>query len=351
MLGCTLNQLLPINGALKNSLRCYSYNFYNVNFGRVVGRCQYSSFTDKKRRTLLDFKEKYAQKVPLTMVTSYDYTSAVLADKAGIDSILVGDSFSMVMCGNDSTSRATIEEIVYHCKAVTRGATSSFIVADMPFGSYEICTEDAVRNAIRLIKEGNAHAVKLEGGRRIAPKVKAIVDIGIPVMGHIGLTPQSLNALGGYKVQGKTSEAAMDIVRDARALEEAGCYALVIESVPQKIAEIITNILSIPTIGIGAGNKTSGQILVWHDMFGLFQDFTPKFCKQYANLGKLISEGLHQYILDVQSREFPTKEQTYTLKQEEWEKFKEKINATTPATLLSNVQYFTEQPNSVDPII
>jgi 3-methyl-2-oxobutanoate hydroxymethyltransferase len=230
------------------------------------------------------------------------------------------------MCGNDNTYRATLDEVVYHCKAVSRGAQSSFIVADMPFGSYEISTEDAVRNAIRLVKEGNANAVKLEGGKKMAPKVKAIVEIGIPVMGHIGLTPQSFNALGGYRVQGRTAEAAMDLVKDARALERAGCYSLVIESVPQKIAEIITNIITIPTIGIGAGNRTSGQILVWHDMFGLFQDFTPKFCKQYANLGKLISEGLAQYKSDCESRSFPTKEYTYTLKQEEWEKFKVLVN-------------------------
>jgi len=334
------------------------YRLSTINFNIRDIRClyfnYYSTVTINKKKTLLDFKEKYQNKIPLTMVTSYDYTSGILADKAGIDSILVGDSFSMVMNGNDNTSRATVDEVVYHCKAVARGAKSSFIVADMPFGSYEISIEDAVRNAIRLIKEGNANAVKLEGGKKMAPKVKAITEIGVPVMGHIGLTPQSLNVLGGYKVQGRTAEAAMELVRDARALEEAGCYALVIESVPQKIAEIITNILTIPTIGIGAGNRTSGQILVWHDMFGLFQDFTPKFCKQYANLGKLISEGLEQYKTEVESRDFPTKDHTYTLKQEEWDKFKVMINSPrenqSARTQNENPNY-NNFPSTIDPVI
>uniref|UniRef100_A0A6B2KZ10 3-methyl-2-oxobutanoate hydroxymethyltransferase n=1 Tax=Arcella intermedia TaxID=1963864 RepID=A0A6B2KZ10_9EUKA len=270
---------------------------------------------------MLDFKEKYEKKVPITMVTAYDYTSARFADQVGIDSLLVGDSFAMVMNGNESTSTATVDEVIYHCKAVTRGAPSSFVVADMPFGSYEICSDDAVKNAIRLIKEGNAHAVKLEGGKRMASRVKAIVDAGIPVMGHIGLTPQSLNALGGFKVQGKTAEAAVELLKDAYTLQESGCFAMVIESVPARITDYITKNLRVPTIGIGGGKFASGQILVWHDMFGLFQDFTPKFCKQYGNLGKVITEGLQKYKEEVEAREFPAKEHSYIIKNEEWDKF------------------------------
>jgi 3-methyl-2-oxobutanoate hydroxymethyltransferase len=292
---------------------------------RFIQRRFYSSVIEKKG-TLLDMRKKYESKTPLSMITCYDYTSGSLAEEAGIDAILVGDSLGMVMLGRDDTTTVTMDEIIYHCKAVRKGAKNTFIVGDMPFGSYEVTEQEAVSNAIRLVKEGYVNSIKLEGGEKMKSRVKAIVTAGVPVMGHIGLTPQTINALGGFLTQGKTAEAAKSLVEDALALQEAGCFAIVIESVPQKISQYITEQLNIPTIGIGAGKYTSGQILVWHDMLGSYSKFTPKFCKKYADTKTSIISAISQYKLEVEQRVFPEPEHVFTLKQEEWDKFRKIFN-------------------------
>mmetsp|Transcript_8022 Transcript_8022/g.14211 ORF Transcript_8022/g.14211 Transcript_8022/m.14211 type:complete len:350 (+) Transcript_8022:102-1151(+) len=247
----------------------------------------------------------------ISMVTAYDFPSAVHVDKAGIDVVLIGDSVGMVELGYDTTLPVTLDEILYHCKTVTRGCRRPLIVADLPFGSYEISSEQAASNAIRLMKEGGGvDAVKLEGGRKRLDAVKAILDCGIAVMGHIGLTPQSFSGLGGFKAQGRSAKAAIDIIKDAEALQEAGCFAAVLECVPAIVAREVTRAVDIPIIGIGAGPHTDGQVLVYHDMLGMLQhyhhaEFTPQFCKQYATVGYAIQEGLAQYKVDVEQRKFP----------------------------------------------
>jgi 3-methyl-2-oxobutanoate hydroxymethyltransferase len=281
----------------------------------------YSTQSIVKKTTILDLLKKYKQKEPISMVTVYDYPSAIIAESAGIDTVLVGDSLGMVMLGYESTIPVTLEDMIHHCKAVSRGIHKTFVIGDLPFGTYEATTEDAVKSSLRLMKEGKVDAVKLEGGKRMRDKVEAIVKAGVPVIGHIGLTPQTLSALGGFRVQGKTAEDAERLLEDAKALESAGCFAIVIESVPEPVSEYITNALSIPTIGIGAGNKTSGQVLVWHDMLGLYPNFKPKFCKQYANLSEQIKSALLQFQSEVKNRMFPAKEHTYSMPQEEWDKF------------------------------
>jgi 3-methyl-2-oxobutanoate hydroxymethyltransferase len=285
----------------------------------------YSSVIEKKG-TLIDIRNKYEAGVPLSLITSYDFTSGSLAEESNIDAILVGDSLGMVVLGREDTTTVTMDEVIYHCKAVRNGAKNTFIIGDMPFGSYEISDQDALSNAVRLVKEGFVNAVKLEGGEKMKSRVKAIVNAGIPVMGHIGLTPQTINALGGFLAQGKTAETAKNLVSDALALQEAGCFAIVIESVPQKIAQFITEKLTIPTIGIGAGKYTSGQILVWHDMLGSYSKMTPKFCKQYTDTKSAISSALSQYKKEVEERAFPSQEHVFTLKQEEWDKFRAMFN-------------------------
>jgi 3-methyl-2-oxobutanoate hydroxymethyltransferase len=296
----------------------------------------YSTPTQTKKNTILDLQKKYREGKPITMVTAYDYTSAYITDQAGIDALLVGDSLGMVMMGENNTVGVTMDDMVHHCKAVTRGAQKTFIVGDMPFGSYESSSETAILSAFRLMKEGKVDAVKLEGGRRMAPRIEAIVQAGVPVMGHIGLTPQTLSALGGFRVQGKTAEDAESLLADAEALKQAGCFSLVIESVPEAVGEYITKKLDIPTIGIGAGNKTSGQILVWHDMFGLYPNMKPKFCKQYVNLGQVMTETLQKYKEEVTERSFPGKEHTYTIKPEEWERFLQRQSATMKGAQINN---------------
>ncbi|KNC81087.1 3-methyl-2-oxobutanoate hydroxymethyltransferase [Sphaeroforma arctica JP610] len=216
--------------------------------------------------------------------------------------ILVGDSLAMVALGYESTTEITLEEMFHHSRAVSRGTKRSFLVGDMPFGSYQASPEDAARNAIRFIKEANVQAVKLEGGEHMGPAIEKVVGCGVPVLGHIGLTPQSVNVLGGFKVQGKTADSAQQLVKDALALQKAGCFAIVIEAVPSPIAEYITKQISIPTIGIGAGPHTSGQVLVTLDMLGVFDRFTPKFCRQYAQLASTCHNGLKKYIEDVRDQ-------------------------------------------------
>lgn len=266
-----------------------------------------------KKFTVKSFQEAKDGRRKITMLTAYDYSMAKMVDEAGVDSILIGDSLGMVFQGHDSTLPVTVDDMIYHTKAVVRGAKSALIVTDMPFLSYHVSKEDAVRNAGRLVKEGGAEAVKLEGGVSIAETVKAIVDAQIPVMGHLGLTPQSVNAFGGYKVQGKSEEAARRIIEDAKALEAAGAFSIVLECIPEKLAKIITDAISIPTIGIGAGNGCDGQVLVINDMLGMFNDFVPKFVKQYAKLNKEITAAVESYITEVQNANFPSDEHNFSI--------------------------------------
>ena len=239
----------------------------------------------------------------ITMITAYDYSSATLAQKAGIDTILVGDSLQMVMMGDSSTIAATTDDMIHHTKAVMAGAPDTFVVTDMPFGS---CSSPmtAIQHATRMMKEGRCDAVKIEGGVNMAPTIKAVVDAGIPVVGHIGLTPQTTSKLGGFKIQGK-GEAAGEVLADALAVQEAGAFMIVLECVPAELSSLITQRLEIPTIGIGAGNGTDGQVLVYHDLLGLFDKFVPKFVKVYRKIGNEIEAGISEYIADVKSGTFP----------------------------------------------
>jgi 3-methyl-2-oxobutanoate hydroxymethyltransferase len=258
----------------------------------------------------------------LTMVTAYDYPSALLAEKAELDILLVGDSLAMTVLGRDSTVSATVEEMLHHCRAVARGATMPLLVGDMPFLSYQVSQTEAVRNAGRFLKEGAMESVKLEGGRSVAPTVEAIVAAGIPVMGHIGLTPQTVSKLGGYRVQGRTARAAIGLIDDALALQAAGCYALVLEAIPTPVAQAITNRVKIPTIGIGAGPHCDGQVLVYHDLLGMFERFTPSFVKTYAQLSEIILEALIAYREDVSQGRFPDLDHAYALDEEALDEFR-----------------------------
>lgn len=277
--------------------------------------------TLSKKVTVQTWHSRKKRGVPLTVMTAYDYTAARLVEKAGIDAILVGDSLNMVMLGQDNTTSVTMEEMLHHCRAVARGATLPFLIGDMPFLSYQTSKTDAVRNAGRFLKEGGMDAVKLEGGVRMADKITAVVNAGIPVMGHIGLTPQTLSQLGGYRVQGKTAPAALQLLDDAEALQEAGCFSIVLESIPAPIATLITERLEIPTIGIGAGAACDGQVLVFHDALGLFDDLLPRFVKRYAQIGEQMVEALAQYRTEVRDRAFPQAEHTYEMPPEELEAF------------------------------
>lgn len=277
--------------------------------------------TNRKKVTILDLAAKKRNGEPITMLTAYDYTGALLVDAAGIDSILIGDSLGMVMMGLDSTVPVTVEEMLHHCRAVARGAKYAHLVGDLPFLSYQVSVTEAVRNAGRFLKEGNVDAVKLEGGREMADTVRAIVAAGIPVMGHLGLTPQSVSKLGGYRTQGRTAAAAQRLVMDALALEDAGCYAVVLEAVPAPVAAAVTERLGIPTIGIGAGPNCDGQVLVYHDLLGLYDKIQPKFVKQYANLGPIITAAFASFRDDVAGRQFPAEEHSFAMNSAELEAF------------------------------
>lgn len=263
------------------------------------------------KNTVLTFQQAKENGEKLTMLTAYDYSTAKLIDEAGVNSILVGDSLGNVILGYEDTISVTMEDMIHHGAAVARGAKNALVVIDMPFMSYQTSVYDAIVNAGRLMKEGRGDAVKLEGGVEVCPQIKAIVDAGIPVCAHIGLTPQSINAFGGFKVQGKSEAAAKKLLEDAKAVEEAGAFAVVIEGVPAKIAALITEQLHIPTIGIGAGKDCDGQVLVYQDMLGMFSDFTPKFVKRYANIGEVMKEAFQNYIKEVQDGVFPAEENTY----------------------------------------
>lgn len=261
----------------------------------------------------------------LAMVTAYDYSSALLADKAGLDMILVGDSLAMVVLGHEDTLSVTMDEMIHHVKAVTKGAKRALVVADMPFLSFQAGVESAVMNAGRFLKEGRAQAVKVEGGRSVIPQIEAMVRAGIPVMGHLGLTPQHIAALGGFKVQSKTARAAILLIEEALALAEAGCFALVLEAIPAEAAAEVTARLPIPTIGIGAGPACDGQVLVYHDILGLYDRFKPKFVKQYADAGSLIGEALTRYASEVRLGAFPGTEHSFTMTDQERAAFKEAL--------------------------
>lgn len=263
------------------------------------------------KNTVLTFQQAKENGEKLTMLTAYDYSTAKLIDEAGVNSILVSDSLGNVILGYEDTISVTMEDMIHHGAAVARGAKNALVVIDMPFMSYQTSVYDALVNAGRLMKEGRGDAVKLEGGVEVCPQIKAIVDAGIPVCAHIGLTPQSINAFGGFKVQGKSEAAAKKLLEDAKAVEEAGAFAVVIEGVPAKIAALITEQLHIPTIGIGAGKDCDGQVLVYQDMLGMFSDFTPKFVKRYANIGEVMKEAFQNYIKEVQDGVFPAEENTY----------------------------------------
>ena len=261
---------------------------------------------------LLKMKRR-GEKIP--MLTAYDYTSAQLLEAAGIPLVLVGDSLGQVVLGYDSTLPVTMEDMLHHVKAVVRGTRKAHVVGDMPFMSYQADPSDAVRNAGRMLQEGGAQSVKLEGGHRVADTVVRIVESGIPVMGHIGLTPQAFNQLGGYRVQGKSVAAAIELMEDARALEGAGAYAIVLESVPAQLARLITDRVAVPTIGIGAGVGCDGQVQVLHDFLGLYNDFVPKHARRYAELGEAIKRATAEYIADVREGAFPTEKQSYEMSQ------------------------------------
>lgn len=265
------------------------------------------------KNTVMTFKAAKEVGKKLTMLTAYDYSMAKLIDESGVNGILIGDSLGMVIKGEEDTLSVTVDEIIYHTKAVKRGTKNAIIVSDMPFLSYHTSIENAVLNAGRMLKEGGANAVKLEGGANVVEQIRAIVNAQIPVMGHLGLTPQSVNVFGGFKVQGKSEETIKQLVEDAIQLEKAGAFAIVLEGIPSKVAELITNSVSIPTIGIGAGAECDGQILVYQDMLGMFDNFIPKFVKQYASIGLDIKTAIKSYIEEVERGEFPQEEHTFKI--------------------------------------
>ncbi|WP_346935187.1 3-methyl-2-oxobutanoate hydroxymethyltransferase [Clostridium sp.] len=268
------------------------------------------------KNTIITFKEAKAKGEKITMLTAYDYSMAKIMDNSGINGILVGDSVGMVCLGYEDTISVTMEDMIHHTKAVARGAQNALVVADMPFMSYQTSVYDAVFNAGRIMKEGRAQAVKLEGGVDMCDRIEAITKASIPVMAHIGLTPQSVNSLGGFKVQGKSEEAAKELIEAAKAVEKAGAFAVVLECVPTRLAEIISKEISIPTIGIGAGANCDGQILVYQDMLGMFSDFIPKFVKKYADVGSVMTEAFKGYIEEVSTGAFPAPEHGFKISEE-----------------------------------
>jgi len=275
---------------------------------------------DRQKVTTRSIIEKKQQHIPITMLTAYDFPAAQMMDEVGIDIILVGDSLGMTVLGYETTLPVTMEDMLHHCKAVSRGAKNPLLVGDMPFMSYQVSVEEGVRNAGRFLQEAGMDAVKLEGGREKIEVIRKIVACGIPVMGHIGLTPQSVHQLGGFRTQGKTANAAMKLIQDALALEQAGIFALVLESIPEKLGRLISERLVIPTIGIGAGGGCDGQVLVIHDVLGLYDQFKPKFARQYANLRKVMVDAITSYKEEVISGTFPSNEHVYPINDQEWEK-------------------------------
>ena len=281
----------------------------------------------RKKITTKSFRHKKNSGDPITMLTAYDYPTALIMDRVGIDSILIGDSLGMVVLGYENTLPVTMEEMLHHCRAVARGAHFALLIGDMPFMSYQVSIEDAVRNAGRFLQGAGMEAVKLEGGRERIDAIRAIIGAGIPVMGHLGLTPQSVNLFGGFRAQGKTASAAKRLYEDALLLQDAGCFSLVLESVPDRLAELVSQKLEIPTIGIGAGNGCDGQVLVTHDLLGLFDRFTPKFVRKYADFYTEMEHAFDAYRIDVETGSFPASEHTVGMPEEEWKELLEEIKS------------------------
>ena len=281
---------------------------------------------ERKKITTLALRQKKERGEKIAMLTAYDYPTALALDRAGIDSILVGDSLGMVVLGYENTLPVTMDEMIHHCRAVARGSKSALLIGDMPFLSYQVSAQEAVRNAGRFLQQGGMDAVKLEGGRERLEAVRLIVGAGIPVMGHLGLTPQSVHMLGGFRPQGRTAASAGRLLEDALLLEEAGCFSLVLESVPARLAELVSKRLSIPTMGIGAGLGCDGQVLVLHDLLGLFDRFTPKFARQYAHLNAVMRNAFDEFIADVQAGRFPGEEHSVEMAEEEWQSLLQELD-------------------------
>ncbi len=277
------------------------------------------------KKTVTTFKQAKQNGEKLTMLTAYDYSTAKLIDESGIDAILVGDSLGNVILGYSDTTAVTMEDMIHHGAAVARGAKEALVVVDMPFMSYQTSPYDALVNAGRLVKEGKAGAVKLEGGAEVCDSIKAITSAGIPVMAHLGLTPQSVNIFGGYKVQCRDEQSALKLINDALSVQKAGAFAVVLECIPAKLAELVTKTLDIPTIGIGAGNDCDGQVLVYQDMLGMFSDYTPKFAKKFADVGVVMKNAFSQYIEETKTEVFPSEEHEYKISEEIIEKLEKKL--------------------------
>lgn len=273
----------------------------------------------RKKVTTRTLREMKTRAEPITMLTAYDYGTALAVDRAGIDSILVGDSLGMVVLGYETTLPVTMEDMLHHCRAVARGASYALLIGDMPFMSYQASVEDAVRNAGRFLQEAGMDAVKLEGGRERMEAVSAIVSAGIPVMGHLGLTPQSVHQFGGFRAQGKEASAAKRLVEDALFLEEAGCFSIVLESIPSRLGKLVSERLLIPTIGIGAGLDCDGQVLVTHDLIGIFDRFTPRFVKRYAEIHQAMDKAFIDFREEVVHKAFPTEDHCVEMSDEQWE--------------------------------
>jgi len=287
----------------------------------------------RKKVTTRTIRQKKAKGLPITMLTAYDYATAQAIDRAGLDAILVGDSLGMVVLGYETTLPVTMEDMLHHCKAVARGAHTAMLIGDMPFMSYQVSVPEAVRNAGRFLQEAGMDAVKLEGGGERREAVEAIVSAGIPVMGHLGLTPQSVHQLGGFQAQAKTTQAAVRLMDDALQLQEAGCFALVLESIPARLGRWVSERLEIPTIGIGAGAGCDGQVLVTHDLLGLFDRFTPKFVRKYADLHGEMARAFSAFAADVESGEFPAVEHSVEMPDEDWENFLRRVDQHPQPTL------------------
>lgn len=289
---------------------------------------------ERRKVTVRLIQAMKARHEPISVLTAYDYPTALAMDQAGMDIILVGDSLGMVELGYESTLPVTMDDMIHHCKAVARGAKYALMVGDMPFLSYQASTSEAVHNAGRFLQEAGMDAVKLEGGSERATAVEAIVAAGIPVMGHLGLTPQSVHKLGGFRPQGRDADAAYKLLEDALVLQQVGCFSLVLESIPGRLAELVSQRLDIPTIGIGAGVGCDGQVLVTHDLLGLFERFTPRFVKRYANLAEEMKNAFSEYISDVKAKSFPGAEHTVEMREDEWERLEQKLATVNLSELI-----------------
>jgi 3-methyl-2-oxobutanoate hydroxymethyltransferase len=299
--------------AIKHSFFPYAF-YYGRRFFAFITSIKREETKMKTTSHIVQMKKDHE---PISMLTAYDYPSAKYVEQAGADLILVGDSVGMVVLGYESTVQVTVEDMIHHTKAVKRGAKDTFIVTDMPFMSYHISEEKTLEHAQDIVQKGGAHAVKLEGGAHVIPMIKKLTLAGVPVVGHLGLTPQSVGVLGGYRVQGKDTESAENIIKEAKMIEEAGAFALVLECIPMQLAKIVTESINIPTIGIGAGVDTDGQVLVYHDIINYGVDRTPKFVKSYGNVSKTIEDALSSFVSETKNRDFPTKEYSFTMKEEQ----------------------------------